>query len=83
MNSNGLLQIGFSPIAKYTWMPHQRRELLFGVEADENQAGQRPGHCLFANLIPCYFMDETDPDGDRVAVQRDNQGRIKTNKMLS
>jgi YD repeat-containing protein len=76
--------VGFSPIAKYA-APDNAGDFSGALLSWEGRwkIQGRDGTvwhylgCSPNSAIPCYFMDETDPDGDRVAVQRDNQGRIQ------
>jgi YD repeat-containing protein len=76
--------VGFSPIAKYV-APGNSGEFSHALLSWEGRwkIQGRDGTvwhylgCSPNSTIPCYFMDEINPDGDRVTVQRDNLGHIQ------
>jgi YD repeat-containing protein len=74
---------GFSPEAKYR-APAEAGEFSGALLSWEGrwkiQTSTDVWHyrgCEPNSRIPCYFIDRIDPYGDRVAVERDNDGHIE------
>jgi len=74
---------GFDPQARYA-APGNSGEFDYAlltwegrwkIEGENREVWHYRG-CEPDSAIPCYFIDETNPSGDRVAVERDGRGHI-------
>lgn len=78
--------VGFSPTARYR-APGNSGEFSNALLSWDNGQWkiETSGYEVWRYLgcspnspVPCYFMNRTSRDGDRVGVERDQNGRIKT-----